>query len=338
MARALEVNIGANTREFVTGTKDMSKSLENVADSLDDVVRDSDKFEKKVSDDLKEVAKQARQTGDGVGDDMSRGMRRAGDGVEDFKGEANSTAKEVAASFSGSAEDIAGGFQEVAANALGGFGPIGAAAGLALAAGIGIFTAKLQEDAEASEERVQSMYDSFVESGLNWLTDEERIDAISAITGDPEKIATFRQQAKDLGVDVETIILAQIEKGEERNKVQDVLNGLIDESNRKLEEGTYTDGTRLTTLEGYLSTYQNLNGEQKKSVDGAELYRSTVAKAKGETAGDLDLVQKRNKAVADAPKSVSVKLSVDDTALTRYAPKALKVPVEWWTRSGQKVQ
>ncbi len=70
-------------------------------------------------------------------------------GMDDFKQEANQTARESAASFDGSAESIVDVFQEVAANAFQGFGPAGAVAGLAIAAGIGLGV-KAFEDGQAS--------------------------------------------------------------------------------------------------------------------------------------------------------------------------------------------
>ncbi|WP_419704992.1 hypothetical protein [Promicromonospora sp. NFX87] len=84
------------------------------------------------------------------------------DGLHEFRDEANSTAREAAASFDGSFESAADAVQETAANALAGFGPIGAAAGLAAAAGLGIVLAKLNEISEATN--------AAAEEGAEWST------------------------------------------------------------------------------------------------------------------------------------------------------------------------
>lgn len=73
-------------------------------------------------------------------------------GLDEFKGEAVDTAREGAASFTGEFDDVADIIQETLANALVGFGPLGAAAGLALAGGVGIALSQLQKAADAANE------------------------------------------------------------------------------------------------------------------------------------------------------------------------------------------
>src|SRR5690606_32846680 len=96
----------------------------------------------------------------------------------------------------------------------------------------------------------------------------------TAITGDAERLAALNQQATELGFAVEDIILAQATAGAERSAVQSQLLEQINEYNRQLEEGTYTDGTRLTLLEGYYAEYQKLNGEQATAVQQAAVQQS----------------------------------------------------------------
>ncbi|WP_096359435.1 hypothetical protein [Microbacterium sp. TPU 3598] len=130
--------------EKAANSADLDKELtkaQKATDKLDDELDDT-------RDALKRLGYAARD----AGDDSKRGMDRAEEGVKEFGDEANSTAKEAAASFDGSAESILDMFQEVAANAFAGFGPAGALAGLAIAAGIGIAVGKFQEAAEAAEE------------------------------------------------------------------------------------------------------------------------------------------------------------------------------------------
>lgn len=106
-------------------------------------------------------------------DGFDAGVKRASEGMGHLKDESNQTAREAAASFSGDPVDALDALQEVAANALGGFGPIGAAAGLALAAGIGIATSKLQEvadEANKAREKVGELTNEIIDAGGD-LTD-----------------------------------------------------------------------------------------------------------------------------------------------------------------------
>lgn len=137
--------------------------LEKVADELDDTANETrsaaDKMERSFKDVFDQAKAEARTAGDRIGDDVKRGFQRAEDGADEFKDEANSTAREAAASFDGSADSILDAFQEVAANAFAGFGPAGAAAGLAVAAGIGIGVQLLQQAADEAEEAKQNVLD-----------------------------------------------------------------------------------------------------------------------------------------------------------------------------------
>lgn len=162
---AINISIASDVTDVIRGTKKIGDALEDVADeidkldkadvdklegSLDDAADGAQRLEKRMSDAFRGAADAADTSGRQIGDSTRAGLDKAGEGLEEFKGEANSTAKESAASFDGSAESIADAFQEIAANAFAGFGPAGAAAGLALAAGIGIAIQKATELAEAN--------------------------------------------------------------------------------------------------------------------------------------------------------------------------------------------
>lgn len=163
-----EIGIAADTSGLEKSISNgLVKPLDEAADAFDDLEkaaqsadldRELDKAQKATNelddelDDARDKLKRLGYAARDAGDDSRRGMDRAEEGVKEFGEEANSTAREAAASFNGSAEDILDAFQEVAANAFAGFGPAGAIAGLAIAAGIGIAIGKFQEAAEAAEE------------------------------------------------------------------------------------------------------------------------------------------------------------------------------------------
>lgn len=188
------LSIGADTRGFSSAIKsglinpleDVEDVIDKVAKSGDDIgggledgmrkaqreTRESRKELDTLQDTIKDVNKVAKnlgvEGGSGISDGVRKGTDDAKEGLGEFKDEANSTAREAAASFDGSAESIGDAFQEVAANAFAGFGPAGAAAGLLIAAGLGTVFAKIQEGSENTEEfkaKVAELGQEFINAG-----------------------------------------------------------------------------------------------------------------------------------------------------------------------------
>jgi len=160
---ALSFDINANTRAAQKQVQEVGKSLQEISDDLDDL--GGNKSTDKLESSFKDLAREADRTGDKVGKSMDDGFKKAGKGADDFKQEANSTARETAASFDGSAESIGDAFQEVAANAFGAFGPAAGLAGLAVAAGIGGIKTTFDELAEKSKEVREGIISDFIEVG-----------------------------------------------------------------------------------------------------------------------------------------------------------------------------
>lgn len=155
---------------------------------------------------LDDVADRARTTGRDVGDDVAKGTRAAGDGFDELKDEAKQSARESAASFSGEFDDVADLIQEIAANAFAGFGPLGAAAGIAAAAGLGAITKAIQgakDKAEEAQERFANMVETLT-------------------SGDPDAVfEMLNENIKDIIVSNEDAIVSF----EEFNEIMDDLNG-----------------------------------------------------------------------------------------------------------------
>lgn len=189
MAKPIEIAFSSDTKEVIRGTKDIADGFDDVSDALRDMEKDSKDATEALEDGSKDAIKStgkledalkdaldgtknlekdgkdafdslsdgARKSGKDTGDSMKGGLSRASEGMDEFKDEANSTAKEAAASFDGSAESIGDVFQELAANAFAGFGPAGQVAGLAAAIGLGIAITKLQEAADVNTEAKEAM-------------------------------------------------------------------------------------------------------------------------------------------------------------------------------------
>lgn len=161
----------SNASAFLRGTKDVEEALDDVADSLDDVARDSKRTGDNLADGIEDAGrditrsnerveasfrgladtakKESKQAGDALGREVKDGTSRAKEGVDEFGREAQSTLKETGASFDGTVESGVDAIQEIGANALAGFGAAGVGIGLALAATIGIAISEGQKAADA---------------------------------------------------------------------------------------------------------------------------------------------------------------------------------------------
>jgi hypothetical protein len=150
---ALSVRIGFEEREAVQSAKKLGKSIEDVDKALDSMAKEGDSaFDK--------LAKDSKTAGNKVGKNLKSGFDEA-------KKEAGQSGRESAASFSGGFDDVGDFVQETFANALAGFGPVGAAAGVALAAVLGTAMSaavdaqeRLAEAREAAVELASTMYEN----------------------------------------------------------------------------------------------------------------------------------------------------------------------------------
>jgi hypothetical protein len=216
----IDIRLGVDPAGVIEGADDAASALEKIDDALGDISKSGDKDLDKLEKSLKDIDQAALRTGDeldrNLGKKTRNATKEAEGGLKDFKEEANSTAKESAASFDGSAESIVDAFQEVAANAFEGFGPAGAVAGLALAAGIGLATSAFtqsQEEIAKTKERVENLGLAMIESGdtgrVSFDAISEELGKILAGSEDAAKsIGDIRNEAQKSGVAVEDLAMA----------------------------------------------------------------------------------------------------------------------------------
>lgn len=258
--------------EKAANSADLDKELtkaQKATDKLDDELDDT-------RDALKRLGYAARD----AGDDTRKGMNRAEDGVKELGEEANSTAKEAAASFDGSAESILDMFQEVAANAFAGFGPAGALAGLAIAAGIGIAVGKFQEAAEAAEElrmKAVEYADEAREAGISteaWITGASRmIERIKELEELKSTDARWFWEKDPSQLEDWEDALQRMNRS--TSEIGDVLSGSTEEVEKyrkaveKSKEATYDDIDALVErnkkdpVDGYVDKVNALNDQYK---------------------------------------------------------------------------
>lgn len=323
MAQGFVINALLNASRFLRGVKDMDdalddlegaledaqdevdrldrdgeKAFENVADATDDAADEANTLEKRLRD-VRDAAKDAGKAGDDAGDDIRSGFKRAEGGLSEFKDEANSTAREAAASFDGSAESIGDAFQEVAANAFSGFGPAGAVAGIAAAAGIGLAVAGFEAVSEAqaaSEEAIAEWADAFIEAGDKVLSAGITAAKFQEIITDPEKFKEAQKNAEDWGVSIETAVAAMSGNAGAIDDVRasvDRLGDAYEEAREKappIDEFGNVNGVLLEQEQAYLraaGSLSKLTGEMEAGQQRADLlnryYEDLINSAEGAT-------------------------------------------------------
>lgn len=313
----IEIGADIDARSFIAGTDDMAEALENVEDAVKEVQKDGDKSLEKLEKSFAEVAKASRTAADDVAKSQKKGFKEAESGAEEFKDEANSTAKESAASFDGSAESIIDSFQEIAANAFQGFGPAGAVAGLALAAGIGIGTAAFQESeeaAQAAKERIEQLGLAMIESGETGEKPLELIvEELKAIVSNSEeavkKFQDIEKASKFVGTSAEQLALAYAGQEKALESQLDVIGDLIEEQQKEVDAAA-ENGSRfgavsqakLDTLKAQQTELQNV---QEETEAAAKIEQAWLESGGAEFLAKQEAISGINAAYDEAVFSVS---------------------------------
>jgi hypothetical protein len=295
---AINVDLVADASKAIRESGKLGDALDKVTDSLDDIGDQGKTIDDKVQDAFRGMAHQAKAAGKTIGDDVKHGTKRAGEGLEELKSESAGTAREAAASF-GSIEDAADALQETAANALAGFGPAGAAAGIAVAAGIGLAITAAQQLAETNNEakqRAVDMVDAIAEANGN-LGDLNLSDKIKSwgreVLEDnwmtfwaDESSTKFQETAKDAeayGVSAKDAIRAAAGSAEDSQKFLDETADAWQVLQRRVDEGTTTNESGAVSLDAgaeaaqrQLAALSDLRGQAESNIkttqDAVDIY------------------------------------------------------------------
>lgn len=306
MAAGISIGVAADTRQFSSNVKKgIQEPLEDVSDVLEDVTKAGDKagdtLEKsmkgaqKETDDLKKdfkslgdvIDKETKSAGRNLGKNVKDGTDEGREGLKDFKDEAASTARESAASFDGSAESIGDSFQEIAANALGGFGPAGAVAGLAVAAGMGIGFANIEERAAAMEEFTSDLFEDMIESGQDYASAEfinSRIsDILKENINDKGKANDLTEESKRLNLEVSDLIRAQAGDQLALNDVIAAEEAKHDANIAKINESTQSAKQKQAAVleenhehDVTLGKYTAIQGGIAATIQAQDLYNASA--------------------------------------------------------------
>lgn len=321
---ALSVDINANTRQAQSQVKDLSKELDKYSDALDDMAKDADRSADKVERSFRDMVKGADKLGDSgrkAGDDFKDGMKRAEEGVEELGDEAKQTAKETAASFDGSFESIVDMAQEVAANAFGGFGPLGIAAGLAAAGGIGLAVKGFEDVALASEEskaRAAEWADAYLEAGGRILSSTQIVERTRAILTDSEAYEKAVQNAKNWGVSESTALLAMAGDTNALTEARESLDAKteeLSETNIRNAAATGEGRDALKELEIQVrdgaSAYEMLTGEMEEGSKRADVLSESLRLMATHTEGATSVVDEFGDTVVTLPDGKTIYIDAE---------------------------
>lgn len=142
-----------------TSGRETERALDGIADEAKDAGTAADKLDRDLTKALDGVSRESKRAGDDLGRNLKRGTDEASEGMQTLRENAESNAKEVAASFDGSFESIADGIQGLVAEATEGYGALGLVGGVAVAAGLGLVTSALSSALEHAQEVADAAQD-----------------------------------------------------------------------------------------------------------------------------------------------------------------------------------
>lgn len=303
-------------------TKGAERGIDRAADALDDLKRSLDKADGAADDmrrtldrdldaALDEVRRNAKRAGDALGDDIKRGTDRAGDGLDNFKDEARQSARESAASFSGSFEDIADLGQEALANVFVGFGPLATAAGIAAAAGLGSLWTSIQQESEATKQRISDMYADMIESGMDYVSAQFVTDELEKIFDKADDAAiswgNLQKVVEETGLSQATVARAfagdasaGLELTRRLEEQQAALRDRSVEAGEAVRDGYYAEAQALGEQQAALSDVQDLWGGVSGQIDSARERADGYREAVGQIPTSIDTTVSANVQLAQA--------------------------------------
>lgn len=342
-----------------------SKGPDQLERGLEDAQKESKQLAKETKKTADTIEQEYRQSYKKMKDSADDAYDKAGAGAQDFKRESVSTARESAASFSGEFDDVGDLVQETLANAFFGFGPVGAAAGLAAAAGLGIVFNELNKQKDAADElksKMAGMYQAAVEEGRAYLDEAQILKEMQDIMWNPDRVGEYDKalgDSKALSLDISTVLAAQAGDTSAIRDVQERINALRADELGTLKELTAADlavgnagSLRLDYLTEAGSRYGDIGQaieennskareavrieEEFSSKQTAQIKRVTDA-SQARWDAEAAAIEKAKGILAEIPTEIKVKIIPDDTAVRNWRapmlpPAQLEVQAKWGKR------
>lgn len=346
----LTLDILADSRQAQREVGDLGEALDKVGDSLNDVVKDSDKGTQRMERDFRDMAREVKRETKGAYDDVKRNSRDAFDSVsenvEGFKDEAIQNFSEVASSFDGDISSMADGVQGLTGGLASSLTPgIGIPVAI-LGAAAGAFLNAWVTAAEESKQRVDEMYQDMIASGQAFLSEDFISKALGDIIGDDGKRQKAIDDAKRLGLETSTVLRAtagdQAALNELVTKVGSLREAEID-AIKKSNEPLDIQATKIDAINArygeILETYTGITSETQKAIDQVNLYRDATGKA---ASADQQRYEALGRALAGIPSQKVVKLELDTTEAENKIAKLQGIRLQAYVdaleaRTGKKI-
>lgn len=315
---ALKLDILANTRQLISEMRKGSASVEDISDALDDMAKEGDQAGDKLEASFRDMARNAKR----AGDDVKTGV---GGGLRDLKDEAGQSGREAAASFSGEWSDVGDFVQETVANGLSGFGPLGAAAGIAAAAGIGVLTSTILSQQEAADElrdRLSSAYQTAADEGRTYLDTAQLIAEASDLMFNPDRANEYKQlvaDSKNLGLDLYDVIAANAGAQDKQREVQERVNDLLRDYKEDAADGQVENdlvGPLIELSDRWRTVIDLTEQEQEKARQLSEIQKQAEQDNRDQIERSARAAQERYEGLARSMgmNPIRLKVQLDDNA------------------------
>lgn len=345
MGRVHEIGIAADTKAFDQGIRsgviepleDAEKALKELGKSrgpeeLERGLKDAQKETEQLADKTKDTAREIDRQYKRAGDDIKKGV---GDGLKDAKTEAKQSGRESAASFSGEWTDVGDFLQETVANGLSGFGPLGLAAGIAGAAGIGVITETILSQQEAADElkaRLSSAYQEAAEEGRNYLDTAQIIAEASDLMFNNDRADEWKQvqaDAKQLGLDTYDVIAANAGQTDKQREVQQAINALIQQAKDDYDATDSIVGNVGQSVLGIETRWREVIAATEEEKTKARELQEIVAAAEEDRRNQVnqtaDTAERRLQALQNSAKTpVPIPFTFDANSVDEASRGALR--------------
>lgn len=302
MARAHEIGIAADTKDFDRGIRDgvvkplekAEQALEDLADAADAAGRDASRGMSRLEESLEDAQRQAKRTEDAVddiGEGGKRGFGKMTEGAQEVTqeigqnlGEAVSSIRDNLGDLGQVGQDTLGGL----AATLAGTGPagiLGAAALAAGAVGLGLVTAELtkqQEQADEFRRRISEAYKGAAEDGRTFIDTQTIIADGLDLIFNPDRAEEYKRVISDaaqLGIDRSTVIAANTGDLEAQQTVQEQINRLLEDANSYELTGTTNKKTLKSDVADIRDRWREVvstTQEYSEKAQSANTYTSNV--------------------------------------------------------------
>ena len=319
MADRITLNFGANTREVERGADRMSDSLKDTEEALEDVGK----------------------TGQEVGDEAASGLSKAGDAVDDVGGkldELGGVANDVLeGDFANAAESGVRSLSRLADFIPG----AGAAIGAALATIAGNFIKSWDDAAKENEERINSMYDNFIESGRDFNSAEQVNAAVRDLIKDQDKLNRIKEEAATAGVRLSVALRAEAGDTTALSTVLQAVRDRRAELNAQQDDYIAKNGDvnaqldyQIGTLDLLERSYEDLAGQTDSAIAMAQLYRDATEDA-GTATGNL--ADELNNVPSSVYAGVEVDTATAEAQLKSFLTKRRGLDIDVRYRAGRAV-